>query len=1179
MTRTATPSNSAAQHRPVKYFRPLDLERLEPIMLLSADPYFRAFQVSSSSILFEEMGDGSVRQRLSQSPVFSVDSPRDYSGQEDDYDEYVHEEVMSAENGSVTLSFTAHDVFGYHALFSKDAYGQETGGHLTIFVVNGRVKARLQSVDESRYLYSPEGSVESGKEHHVAVTYGENGFWLYLDGRMVDWHLDFKQGLHGNTETLAIGANIWSRTPENPNAAGDFFDGRIREVAIYDTQLDRNDVGILTGFEYSPPQVEGRTYGTDADDSLSGNDVMAGYGDDLVVGTDGNDRLDGGHGEDRLEGGLGDDLLISRSDGREPYVAQDYGSEDDPSEEVNDETRTIYPLQPIEGDDVLVGGPGADTFRFEPLINAKEHIILAHVMEDGMIQWHRVAGENDFVHDHWVDRIGNDVIVDFSRAEGDKIEIVGHTADVYDLTHVDTDNDGIVDASVIYVQSNQGNSGAHNKDKLGTITVFGDLVLRSDYTVDSKPAYGIVNSIYNLDEAITPQRGTPVSLDGSPPPFPEPNDGTLPEGGVFGMLNPVDFSGDWEDHVEVIHAPAMDLTDGTIAFDFAADDVFGSHALFSKDGYGNFAGHITAFVSEGRVKVRLQDGEKDVWLSSLEGSVLPGDEHQVAVTFGTNGFWLYLDGRMVDWKTEFTQGISGNSSELAIGANIWGRSDSNPKWANSEFDGRISEFVVYDTQFNRHQVAELAGFEYETPEVPGRSYGTDAGEQISGSDVDAGYGDDLVTGTDGNDRLDGGHGEDRLEGGAGDDLLVSRSDGREPPVAQLYDPAEDDPDGEVNTDSRTHYPNQPIESNDVLVGGAGADIFRFEVLINAKEDIILDHVMDNRMIHWHGVAGENDEVHDHWVERLGHEIIEDFSRAEGDRIEVVGHTVDVYHLEHVDTDGDNIVDASVLYVQSNQGNAGAHNKDQLGTITVFGDLVTASDFTVDAQPAYGIVETIDELDEALAPKIGIPASYVDAAPAYPQVNGGTLPEDAVFGVLHEIDLLNLHDDEDYLEIGHDEDMELTSGTVSITFTPDDIWGRHTLFSKDADGKGEGGHLTAYIEDGRVKARLQSETENFWIWSPEGSVLAGNEYHVAVTFGGSGFALYLNGEPVDIQSEATQGIQFNQEGLVIGAIGWGRTLEKPYRAWDHFDGRISSFVLYGRQFSASEVHSIAHAAAG
>ena len=1150
------------------------IEQLEPIELLSATPGdpIRAFQVSSESIVYEELADGTLQQRMSIPPVFSLPEERDFTGEEEGQLEIPHDPVMEIANGAIALKFQADNVFGYHALFSKDNYGQDFGGHLTAFVANGRVKVRLQSVDESVYLYSPEGSVENGETHHVTVTFGDNGFWLYLDGRMVDWNLDFKQGLTTNTETLVLGANVWSRSSDNPDWASDHFDGRISEFAIFDRQLQRGDVARLSGFQFTLPRVEGRLYGTDADETLTGSDVDAGYGDDLVLGTAGNDRLDGGHGEDRLEGGEGDDLLISRSDGREPMIAQDYTNEDDPHQEINDDTRTLYPLQPIEADDVLVGGPGADTFRFEPLINAKENILLQHVMDDGMIHWHGVAGENDLVHDHWVDRLGNEVIADFNRAEGDKIEIVGHTADVYDHRYIDTDGDRIVDASVIYVQSNQGNAGAHNKDKLGTITVFGDLVLRSDYTVNSKPAYGIVDSIYQIDEAITPRRGTPVSLDGTPPPYPMPADGTLPDGGVFGMLNQVDFTGEWKDHVEVEHTEAMQVAQGTITFDFNADDVFGSHALFSKDGYGNEAGHITAFVSEGRVKVRLQDGQRDVWLSSLEGTILPGDDHHVAITFGNDGFWLYLDGQMVDWSLEMTQGLAQNTSDLALGANIWGRSSDDPHWAGSHFDGRIRNFVIHDSQYDRHGVAELAGYEYQPPDVAGRIYGNDTDEVLTGNDVEAGYGNDLVAGTAGNDRLDGGHGEDRIEGGAGDDLLISRSDGREPIIAQNYT-AEDDPDSEVNPATRTLYADQPIEANDVLVGGSGADTFRFEVLINAKEEIILDHVMDNRMIHWHGVAGENNRVHDHWVDRLGHEIIEDFSRSEGDHIEIVGHTVDVYLLEHVDTNGDGVLDASVLHIQSNQGNAGAHNKDQLGTVTVFGDLVVESDYKVDWAPAYGIVNTIDELDEALAPRVGTPAQDVDSPPDYPLLPAASLAEDAVFAMLHEVDLLNLDDDEDHIEVAHDEAFQLADGTIEMTFTADDIWGRHTLFSKDADGKGQGGHLTVYIEDGRLKARLQSDSEDFWLWSGEGSVLAGQEYHMALTFGELGFTLYLNGQPVDIETETTQGMQFNTEGLVIGANTWGRTADKPYRTWDHFDGRVSNFVVYGRQLAAAEVHAL------
>ena len=1159
--RTENRQTKTAVHRS----RCCEYEDLEPLVLLAAD--IRGMGVSSASVMLERMDDGRLRPVITDAALYSWPESRDFSGEPDDFVEIPHDSSFLVTEGTFSATFTADDVFGYHTLFSKDARGQGSGGHITAFVANGRVKIRLQSAQEDMYLWSQEGSVDAGEEHHVATTFGPDGFWLYLDGQMVDWKTGFTTGLQANVENLVLGANTWERNANYPDHTTQHFDGLIGDFSFYGRQMSRQEIAQLAGYEYDPPRVDGRIYGTVGDDTLSGSDVDAGYGDDRVTGSDGNDRLDGGHGEDWLEGGPGDDLLISRSDGREPQIAQDYDTSDDPYGEVDSATRTIYPLQPIEADDVLVGGPGADTFRFEPLINAKESIILKHVMDNGMIHWHGVAGENDLVHDHWVDRIGNEVILDFSRAEGDRIEIVGHTVDVYELEHIDSDSDGILDASVIYVQSNQGNAGAHNRDKLGTITVFGDLLLPSDYFVDDRPAYGIVDNVAALDEAVTPLKGTPVADDGTSPTLPPPNDGMLPEGAVFGMLSEVDFTGEWMDHLEVTHSEALELEEGTITLTFTADDVFGHHALFSKDAEGNRqGGHVTAFVSDGQVTVRLQSADDEVWLKSPEGSVLPGDEHHVAITFGSDGFWLYLDGRMEDWAPEFTQGLNTNVDSMAIGANIWARNETNDN-AWSHFDGRISNLLFHDSQFTRHEVAEFVGYEFTAPIMEGRTYGTDADETLSGTDVAAGYGDDHVSGTSGNDRLDGGHGEDRIEGGEGDDLLISRSDGREPRIAQYYT-AEDDPQREVDPVSRTIYPGQPIEADDVLVGGPGADTFRFEVLINAKEEFLLEHTMDNRMIHWHGVAGENDRVHDHWVDRLGHEIIEDFSRSEGDRIEVVGHTVDVYHLEHIDTDADGILDASVLYVQSNQGNAGAHNKDQLGTITVFGDLVLESDYYVDDGPAYGIVSTIDELDEALAPRKGTPVVGDGVLPELPVPADGELPTDAVFGMLGEIDFTGERGD--HLEVAHAPELELTHGTLEFTFEADDIWGRHALFSKDASGHGHGGHLTISVQDGRVEARLQSDERSVTLRSNEGSVLAGTTNHVAVTFGSGGYVLYLNSNPVDIESEFTEGLSMNREALAIGANTWSRTEDRPFKAYDHFDGRISDVIFYDRQFTAAEV---------
>ncbi|MBQ4827644.1 hypothetical protein J4729_24460, partial [Leisingera sp. HS039] len=134
-----------------------------------------------------------------------------------------------------------------------------------------------------------------------------------------------------------------------------------------------------------------------------GADVLQGnYGNDTLYGGGGNDVLDGGHGEDTLKGGAGNDLLISRADGREGAIAYDPDrDEGDPENELTD--GKLYPDQPVPGDDLLIGGKGADIFYFQTLINAKERYIEKHTRDDGTINWHGVAGENDKLHDHWVD--------------------------------------------------------------------------------------------------------------------------------------------------------------------------------------------------------------------------------------------------------------------------------------------------------------------------------------------------------------------------------------------------------------------------------------------------------------------------------------------------------------------------------------------------------------------------------------------------------------------------------------------------------------------------------------------------------------------------------------------------------------------------------------------------------
>lgn len=240
----------------------------------------------------------------------------------------------------------------------------------------------------------------------------------------------------------------------------------------------------------------------DAVAGYAGNDKLNGQsGDDKLWGGSGNDKLDGGSdndllvggfGSDRMDGGSGNDILLSRSDAGEMVAAQDG-------------TTQIFAAESAafkDTSDVMVGGKGADTFRFEGLVNATDEIVAKHVNADGTIDWVGVTGENNNVHDHWVDGFGNDTIRDFSRKQGDKIEIFAHTAEVKSIDHVDRNGDGKADYSVITVISQQGAAGAHDEDLLGTITVYGDLVKESDITVDAGVVYGAYERIDELPAGV-----------------------------------------------------------------------------------------------------------------------------------------------------------------------------------------------------------------------------------------------------------------------------------------------------------------------------------------------------------------------------------------------------------------------------------------------------------------------------------------------------------------------------------------------------------------------------------------------------------------------------------------------------------------------------------------------------
>ena len=425
----------------------------------------------------------------------------------------------------------------------------------------------------------------------------------------------------------------------------------------------------------------------------------------------------------------------------------------------------------------------------------------------------------------------------------------------------------------------------------------------------------------------------------------------------------------------------------------------------------------------------------------------------------------------------------------------------------------------------------------------------------------------------------------------------------------LGEPSRDYPDPSIDPQllKLVDWVDQPLAADDILIGGEGADHFLFETLINAKKDIILDNLIGGtREIDWsgNGVAGENRRIHDHWVDGVGIEIVADYVAGE-DQISVIGHTTNVsVSYKALDANGDGVQDsiASIITAYSQQGkNGGAHDEDILGYIVVHGDVVKEEDVAINPKVHYGIVDTIDELQEALAPTGEVKTAIGPNGEALfgydsRDVAGDPIGSDpeaySSNAFASELDFTSQIVDVDPFTIGlsdeggafdgatartitHVAGHSPTSGTVALTFNADRIEDNQALFSKDANGDGDGGHLTIWLDHhGRVNVRLQSRTESYYLKSDE-KVEAGEDASIAFTFEADSLRLYVNGALEDVEQGFLSGMGGNAEDAVLGASTRRRKDGADNLEW-FFNGLVASVVTLDRVLTAPEAALLAGA---
>ena len=154
--------------------------------------------------------------------------------------------------------------------------------------------------------------------------------------------------------------------------------------------------------------------------------------------------------------------------------------------------------------------------------------------------------------------------------------------------------------------------------------------------------------------------------------------------------------------------------------------------------------------------------------------------------------------------------------------------------------------------------------------------------------------------------------------------------------------------------------------------------------------------------------------------------------------------------------------------------------------------------------------------------------------------------------------------EDYIEIPHHQNLELTDGSIGVwIYVPSSTEALKSavIFNKDAHEFGEGGHLSLGVSpSGAVQARFQSIDQSYQL---DGSrpLSPDTWHHLMFTFGGDGCHLYLDGA-----RQASQpyrgGIEKNTHRIFLGT--WYA------RRGEYFGGRLDELIIYARQLSDTEV---------
>ena len=559
----------------------------------------------------------------------------------DDRQVIEHGAAWSLANGTISFSFNAHKLEGVQGLMSKDAMSFGDGGHLSLWLEDDQLVARFQGTDASYVLKTDPGSIAANAETHVAMTFGDGGVKLYVDGNLAGAN-GFNGTLIENQEPIVLGGRAVFSSEQSADVVTNFFKGTIGQINLHTTALNEQEIGALAGVVALPHSPEPAA---DPEPSAplptSDSDLVTTWQiDRMFNGVDDRQVIEHGAAWSLANGTISFSFNAHKLEGVQGLMSKDamsFGDGGHLSLWLEDD-QLVARFQGTDASYVLKTDPGSIA------ANAETHV--AMTFGDGGVKLYvdgNLAGANGF----------NGTLI-----ENQEPIVLGGRA-VFS-------SEQSADVVTNFFKGTIGQINLHttalNEQEIGALA-------------------GVVALPHSPEPAANPEPSAPL---------PTSDSDLVTTWQIDRMFDGVN------DRQVIEHGANLEISDGAISVTFTPSNTNGMQGLVSKDAkYFGDGGHFTLYLEDNKLVGRLQGKDESYIVESHPRSIQAGKETTATVEFGTQGMRLILDGNVVD-RHSYSGGIEQNDEPLLVGASAIYSSEGQTDALRHFFDGRIHEVSATD---------------------------------------------------------------------------------------------------------------------------------------------------------------------------------------------------------------------------------------------------------------------------------------------------------------------------------------------------------------------------------------------------------------------------------------------------------------------------------------------------